>query len=86
MKTTLDKFGRIVIPKEIRDDLGLTAGATLEIEEAGEEIRLQPVRKEPLLVVKEGVTVYRGGATGDLSKAVSAHRRMRIGSLADRST
>jgi len=27
METTLDKFGRIVIPKRVRDDLGLKPGA-----------------------------------------------------------
>ena len=32
MRTTIDKAGRIVVPKSLRDELGLTAGQDLEIE------------------------------------------------------
>ena len=30
METTLDRFGRVVIPKQVRDDLGLKPGAVLD--------------------------------------------------------
>jgi len=32
MRTTIDKAGRVVVPKPIRDELGLTAGLELEME------------------------------------------------------
>lgn len=31
MRTTIDKAGRIVVPKAMRDELGLTAGTEVEI-------------------------------------------------------
>jgi len=31
MEVTLDKYGRIVIPKPVRERLGLEAGSTLEL-------------------------------------------------------
>ncbi len=36
METTIDRFGRVVIPKRLRDDLGLKVGEPLVIEERAE--------------------------------------------------
>lgn len=83
MVVTLDKFGRVVIPKAVRDQLGLRPGAVLEIEEGGAEgILLRPRRPEPDLVEEEGVLVFTGEATGDLEIAVERHRQDRTGELA----
>jgi AbrB family looped-hinge helix DNA binding protein len=78
METTLDKFGRIVIPKRVRDDLGLKPGAVLQIEQADQRILMEPVNEEPHLVVKNGVLVFSGTATGDLVGAIQAHRQERL--------
>jgi AbrB family looped-hinge helix DNA binding protein len=43
MKTTIDKAGRIVLPKELRDLLGLRGGEALEIREADGRIEIEPV-------------------------------------------
>ena len=86
-QVSLDRFGRIVLPKDVRDRLGLEPGAMLEIEEAGDEIRLKPVREEPCFVLKGGVLVYTGKAIGDVDGAVRAHREGRLkklGSLVSR--
>lgn len=32
MRTTIDAAGRIVVPKRLRDELGLSAGTELELE------------------------------------------------------
>ena len=53
METTLDKFGRIVIPKKIRDDLHLEPGDQIRVEENGQAIVLKPARGEPNLVLKD---------------------------------
>ena len=81
MRTTIDRFGRIVIPKQIREHLGLLAGGRLDISEEEGSIRITPEREDPVLVVRDGVTVYRGNATGELSDAVQAHRKGRLQSL-----
>lgn len=58
---TIDKAGRIVIPKPVRDALRLDAGDALELEAAEDSITLRPVRENPALVREQGVWVYRSG-------------------------
>ena len=82
MKTTLDRFGRVVVPKDIRDRLGLRPGTEIEIDEKGNEVVLKPVEHEPSLMVKEGILVYSGTATGDLKGAVKALREERLSKVA----
>jgi AbrB family looped-hinge helix DNA binding protein len=60
-RLTLDKAGRIVLPKPLRDELQLEAGDTLEVESSGEEITLRPMRGHAQLRKKHGVWVYRSG-------------------------
>lgn len=54
MKTTLDRFGRVLIPMEVRDHLGLNPGAVLEIVELEETILLKPKNDKVHVVVKAG--------------------------------
>jgi AbrB family looped-hinge helix DNA binding protein len=84
MKTTLDKFGRVVIPKEIRDNLGLKAGEVLQVEGFEDEVILRPLREEVPLHVKEGVLVFSGTATGNIIEAVRFHRKERLKKVASR--
>lgn len=42
MKTTIDAAGRIVIPKPLRERLGLTGGETVEIRERDGRIEIEP--------------------------------------------
>ena len=81
MRTTVDRFGRIVVPKEIRDRHGLIPGSGVEIEDAGETITLRRSDELPGLVEKDGILVFRARPTGDLDKAIRAHRDERLGSL-----
>ncbi len=77
METTLDKFGRIVIPERVREHLDLTPGTVLEIEAIGEDVVLKPVREEPQIPDKDGALVFTGSATGDLLEALKRHREDR---------
>jgi AbrB family looped-hinge helix DNA binding protein len=78
MKTILDRFGRVVVPKEIRDRLGLKPGAEMEIDENGSEVVLKPVEHETPLKLEDGVLVFRGIATADLIEATRKHRQDRL--------
>lgn len=42
MRTTIDRAGRVVIPKAVRDEAGLEAGAELEIEFRDGRIEIAP--------------------------------------------
>lgn len=78
METNLDRFGRVILPKKVRDKLGLKPGAVLEVQEQGGDVLLKPVQEEPCLLEKEGVLVFGGKAAGDLAEAVQSHRRERL--------
>ena len=53
MKTAIDSAGRVVIPKALRDSLGLTAGEPLEITERDGRLEIVPVAT-PMRLVDEG--------------------------------
>lgn len=61
MRTTIDKAGRLVIPKELRDTVGLVPGE-VEVEVDGAGLHLAPV---PAGVLSErgGRLVVSGSAT-----------------------
>ena len=61
METSIDSVGRIVIPKPLRDALGLTAGSTVDISRYGAGLQLLPTGRTARLVDDSGVLV----ATGD---------------------
>jgi len=48
MKATIDKAGRVVIPKAIRDQVGIQPGA-VEIRVDGADIRIQPVADDAVI-------------------------------------
>ena len=82
MRTTVDRFGRVVVPKTMRVRLGLLAGTAIEVEENEGCISLRPVEDSSPLIVKQGVLVFTGAATGNLEDAVAANREERVGHLA----
>jgi len=77
MKLNIDKAGRIVLPKPMRDELRLEPGDALEIERSGEEIILRPSRGEGQLRKKHGVWVYRAGEPLSAAVVDSTIRRVR---------
>ena len=74
MQTTIDRFGRIVLPKKLRDNLNIEPGSQIHIEESGQDIILKPIHGEPNLRIKEGVLVFSGVPQGNLSNALAKHR------------
>ncbi|MCE9622509.1 MAG: AbrB/MazE/SpoVT family DNA-binding domain-containing protein [Actinomycetia bacterium] len=66
MRVTMDRVGRIVIPKGLRDQLGLQPDDELDASIDGHAIRLEPRQMGDRLVVEvDGLAVLRavGGAT-----------------------
>ena len=51
MMVSIDRAGRVVIPKEIRDRLSLEPDASVEITVDGDDIRLSPVRRRGRVIV-----------------------------------
>jgi len=62
-KLTLDRAGRVLIPKARRKELHLGPGDALRLDSEDEQIILRPVRPKALLKKEQGVWVYPGDAT-----------------------
>ena len=60
-KVTLDRAGRVVLPKALRDGLGLSSGDTLDLTVKGDEVTLRPRRGATPLQKERGVWVLRTG-------------------------
>jgi len=73
---TLDKAGRIVLPKAVRDELQLAPGDSLELKTSGEEVTLRPLRGNAQLRKERGVWVFYAGEP--LSEAVVQKTRQQM--------
>jgi AbrB family looped-hinge helix DNA binding protein len=62
MKATIDAAGRIVVPKRLRDELGLRAGQELEVSIRDGRIQIEPVTAALHLVERDGVLVAEADA------------------------
>jgi AbrB family looped-hinge helix DNA binding protein len=49
MRTTIDKAGRLVIPRALRDRIGLAEGGEVELELDGAAVRIEPISGSDLL-------------------------------------
>jgi len=78
-KLTLDKAGRVVLPKPVRDRLQLAPGDTLQLETQGENITLRPVRQNVTLKKEFGIWVYQGeSADTSIPDLVDRERESRL--------
>ncbi len=60
-KLKVDKAGRIVLPKPVREKLQLAPGDELELESQDDRITLRPLRGTAQLRKKRGVWVFHSG-------------------------
>jgi len=81
MQTAVDKFGRVVIPKHIRQHLGLCSGTKLEIEMHSQKVVFKVLTEKSLLKREKGVLVYTAEAFEDVTEAVQKHRQERLDEL-----
>jgi AbrB family looped-hinge helix DNA binding protein len=66
---TIDKAGRVVIPKRIRDELRLEAGDSFTIECQDDCLTLRPIRPGAPMRKEHGIWVFDGGKPLSLEEA-----------------
>jgi AbrB family looped-hinge helix DNA binding protein len=79
-RLTVDKAGRVVLPKPVRDELQLGPGDSLELESSEQQIVLRPVRGTGPLRKKRGIWVFRTGeplSAKTVGEAITEVRRGR---------
>jgi AbrB family looped-hinge helix DNA binding protein len=79
MTLTIDGAGRVVIPKPVRDRLGLRAGSTLEVLETPEGVTLKPAEQgSPLKRIGRFLVITSEPPPGfDVVKAIEEEREAR---------
>ncbi|MBA3719590.1 MAG: AbrB/MazE/SpoVT family DNA-binding domain-containing protein [Nocardioidaceae bacterium] len=65
MRTSIDSVGRIVVPKPLREALGLQAGSVMDISRYGAGLQLVPAGRTARLVDEAGALVATGDTTID---------------------
>ena len=85
MRLMLDRFGRIVIPKSIRDEFQLRPGDELEIEKDVQGIVIRPVENSDALKEEDGLLIFTGEPLVDLKNCVAESRKGRLRKVGGRS-
>jgi AbrB family looped-hinge helix DNA binding protein len=81
-KITLDKAGRVVLPKPLREEMRLGPGDSLQLESEGERITLRPIRPKSMLKKEYGVWVYQGEPTEtSITDLIDREREKRLREL-----
>ncbi len=83
MTVTIDRLGRIVVPKAVREQYHLIPGTELELELDVSGLHLKPAHGEPTLIRKEGVLVHHGTESVDIdiTSYINADRERRADGL-----
>jgi AbrB family looped-hinge helix DNA binding protein len=74
---TIDKAGRIVLPKPVRDALQIGPGDSLELESSEDHIILRPAKGRARMYKKQGVWVLHGDTPLPASAVEDTIRKVR---------
>jgi AbrB family looped-hinge helix DNA binding protein len=77
----IDKAGRIVVPKKLRDAMHLTPGTRLKVERSGDALVLEQDFPEPKLEMIDGLWVMTGGPSltnEDVNAVIDQQRERRM--------
>lgn len=81
----IDKAGRVVLPKEVRDELAIRPGDLLKISIQGDEVTLRPNRETVGFMRRGKALVFSSGSsdllTNETVEAVRDAERDRLGSV-----
>jgi AbrB family looped-hinge helix DNA binding protein len=79
----MDKSGRIVVPKPLRERLGLKPDTEVEVLEQPDGVLLRPVELRPSMIQVDGLWVHQGAAApgANWDRALEDVREERIQSL-----
>jgi AbrB family looped-hinge helix DNA binding protein len=64
MELWIDRRGRVVLPKKLRERLEVGVSLKVEVIETAEGVLLKPVRRDSGLAMEDGVLIFRGGPEG----------------------
>jgi AbrB family looped-hinge helix DNA binding protein len=74
---TIDKAGRVVLPKPVRDELQLSPGDSLELESSEDGVTLRPARGKGRMYKKHGVWVFDSGESMPANMVEETIRKVR---------
>ena len=74
---TIDKAGRVVLPKPVRDSLQISPGDSLELESSEDQIILRPARGQGRIYKKQGMWVFDSGQPLTADVVAQTIRRVR---------
>ena len=77
MTAILDKYGRILLPKKLRQALGLTENIKLSLRREGNQIIIEPLKEETLFQEKDGFLVFTGQLPDEEKDWVAEDREAR---------
>jgi AbrB family looped-hinge helix DNA binding protein len=81
MRVSIDTAGRVVVPKPLRDELGITPGTPLEIDLVDDHLELSAPRRPPALVEGPNGPVVASTGTpitdADVRRVLEAARERR---------
>lgn len=81
MITTLDKFGRVIIPKRLREHLGINSETALNISEDNERIVIEVVKEKTPIVNRDGILVFTGKLEKKRNDLIRSDRNKRMRKL-----
>ena len=84
MTLKIDKAGRVILPKPVRERLGLRADSDIEAQETAEGVTLRPIQPRPSMIKVDGLWVHTGKAAHgfDAVQAIRDDREERMRKLA----
>jgi AbrB family looped-hinge helix DNA binding protein len=80
-KTSIDKAGRVLLPKRVLRQMQLGPGDKVQVRSDGDTITVQAIRAEAILKKELGVWVYQGRDMRRLGRMIDRVRKKRLEDL-----